>query len=253
MKNNLLVCHHFFEDPLKIPFKTHAHDKWEFLFIAKGNPTCMVEGKRYTISENTLIIFKSGQIHRVQTTQAQPYEYISIMCDESLLSSSIVDRINKSAIILRFINSNVTYRRLCKFCEQNQCAIDTLSPAVKSRRICELLDIVLDGLNKGYHPLLVSEDPIVRNAISYIEDNLHSISRLDQICDALGVTKEKLYCHFTQNMLISPMKYVRAKRAALVKAVSLDTDNRVDILKKYGFKNEELFDEAYTSFYRSVP
>lgn len=51
-------------------------------------------------------------------------------------------------------------------------------------------------------PMLLSEDPIVDATVSFIRDNGNDIARLGQICDAVGVTKERLYSRFIQNMLI---------------------------------------------------
>lgn len=252
MKNDLLVCHHFFEDPLKIPFKTHAHDKWEFLFIVKGNPICMIEGRRYAVQEGTLLVFKPAQIHRVHASGGHPYEYFSLMCDEAILSLQSIRRFSVSAGILTFKKPKRIHRMFSEINAQCQNISLDSSARVKLLTIEALMKSVEEEL-KNDSPVLLSEDAVVVAAVSFIESNLHRITRLNQICDAVGVRKERLYDRFIHNMLISPMKYVRAKRTALAKADSSTVENRVAVLKKYGFKNEKLFDEEYMSFYRSVP
>lgn len=253
LKNELLICHRFFEDPLTIPYRAHAHEKWEFLFVTKGIGLCMIEGKRYAIKEKTLMVFRPAQIHRVQASGNQPYEYFSFMCEESLLSLQSIQKFSDGVGILTF-NNPERIQRIFSWINaqyQNNCLDFTLN--TKLLMVEELMQSITEEEQQNNAPILLAQDAIVNAAVSFIRDNVHAITRLDQICDAVGVTKERLYGHFIQNMLISPMKYVRAKRTALAKAASLDAETRMDVLRKYGFKNEESFDKEYASFYRSVP
>lgn len=253
MNNDFLICHRFFEDPLAIPFKTHAHDKWEFLFVVKGNPICMIEGKRYAIKERTLLVFKPAQIHRVQAAGNQPYEYFSLMCEESILSLQRTQKLSNGLGVFVFENAQSIYQKFLEINSQSENICLDVSCKTRLLMVEELMQSIAEEEQQNNAPILLAQDAIVNAAVSFIGDNVHAITRLDQICDAVGVTKERLYSRFIQNMLISPMKYVRAKRTALAKAESSKAENRVAVLKKYGFKNEASFDEEYTSFYRSVP
>lgn len=252
MKKDILICHRRFDDPLSIPYRTHAHDKWEFLFVLKGNPICMIEGRRYAVKEGTLLVFKPAQIHRVHASGGHTYEYFSLMCEESILSLQDIQKLSDSVGIFTFENSERIQRNFSAI--NTQCQNPCLDSSCKTKLLMiEALMKAIAEEEKHQWPVLLSEDSIVNAAVSFIENNVHEITRLNQICESVGVTKEQLYSRFIHNMLISPMKYVRAKRTALAKAVSSGVENRADILKKYGFRSEESFDEEYASFYRSVP
>lgn len=253
MKNELLICHRFFEDPLTIPYRAHAHGKWEFLFVTKGSGLCMIEGKRYAIKEKTLMVFRPAQVHRVQASGNQPYEYFSFMCEESLLSFQSIQKFSDGVGILTFNNPERIQRIFSRINAQCQNTCLDFALNTKLLMVEELMKSIAEEEQQNNTPILLAQDAIVNAAVSFIGDNAHAITRLDQICDAVGVTKERLYSRFIHNMMISPMKYVRAKRTALAKAASSNTQTRADILKKYGFKNEESFNEEYASFYRSVP
>ena len=253
MKNELLICHRFIEDPLTIPYRAHAHDKWEFLLVTNGSGVCMIEGKRYTIKKNTLMVFRPAQIHRVHASGNQPYGYFSLICEESMLSMQDVERFSVGTGILSFKNPERIQRIFSEINEQCQRKYTDVPFKTKLLMVEELMESVKEEVKKNDWPILLTEDSIVNAAISFIEENVNAITRLDQICSAVGVTKERLYSLFIHNMLISPMKYVRAKRTALAQTASLGAETRADVLRKYGFKNEASFDKEYASFYRSVP
>lgn len=238
---------------MAILFRAHAHELWEFLFIIKGNPICMLEGKRYTIKENTLMVFKPAQIHRVHAHGKRPYEYFSLMCDESVLSPQFMSALSNHVGIMTFKNSETIHQILWELYRQNESIYQSSYSERRMRFVEELLWNVLEAVALETSPIPVQEDPIVSDAISYIERNVHNIIRVNEICKAVGITKEGLYNRFIQNMLISPMKYVRAKKAALAKLASNNERALTEPLERYGFKNEESFKEAYKDFYRSVP
>ncbi len=181
----------------------------------------MIEGKRYAVDDNTLLVFKPAQIHHVQASGSQPYEYFSIMCGDGL-HSVIIETIANSAGFFTFKNADAVYQRFLEFNRQNGNMEQSLSATDRMTVMNDFLESVLDDAKKNTHPTILSEDPIISTAVSYIEDNVYGIARLDQICDAVGVSKEKLYGLFIRNMLISPMKYVRAKKVALAKTARVD-------------------------------
>lgn len=250
MNNDVLICHRFIKEPATYKFVTHAHDKWEFIFVIKGNPTCMTEGKRYFIKEKTLIVFKPAQIHRVQELVAHPYEYYFLMCDESLLSPRAIEKLSSSNGIFMFKDSEEIHRKLAELERQNEGNIASMRE--KLFLIEALLNDMLENIGENTELVLWSEDSLISTAISYIEANIQNVVRVDQICKAVGVKKERLYSRFIQSMLISPMKYVRAKRAALAELEFSNEQSRNEILKRYGFKDEENFAQEYNAFCRSV-
>ena len=244
--NEILISHRCFADPLTIPFKTHAHDKWELLWIVRGNPICMVEGKRYAVEEKTLLVFKPAQVHRVYTSQNQAYEYISLMCEETALPSALAEYISGGVGIFQFKNADTIYKLFLELHQQTE-------NMGRAHGMKKMLDQVFENLQVDEKPTLLSEDKIVKAAMSYIEDNIHDIVRVKTICDAVGVTKETLYSHFIRTMLISPMKYVWAKKAAIAKIEISNQEHSLEILDKYGFKNKTAFLDEYASFYKSIP
>lgn len=104
MKNDIFFCHRFFQNPMSIPLRPHAHDLWELLFITQGNVSCMIEGKRYPVEDYSLIVVRPTQIHRMQLAGDCPYEYCSLMCDIPTLFPELAAHIPEDIRILNFKN-----------------------------------------------------------------------------------------------------------------------------------------------------
>lgn len=238
---------------MTVPYKTHAHELWEFLFIMKGKPICLLEGKRYSIQENTVLVFKPAQIHRVYVSGDHPYEYHSLMCETLLLSDEMLDRISAHGGIIKLKDGAGVSRVLSKIHRQNERTDHAALVKNKLLWMEELTQAISEDAEGEASPVLLGEDPVVMTAVRYIEENVQSITGVNEICDVVGVTKENLYHRFIQSMLISPIKYVRAKRAALANGVPNSEKNRAELLKQYGFANEAELTQEYEDFYRSVP
>ena len=238
---------------MTVPYKTHAHALWEFLFIVKGNPICLLEGKRYAIPENTVLVFKPAQIHRVYVPGDRPYEYHSLMCETTLLNDEIRSRISTHGGIIKLKNGVGVTRVLSKMHRQN--GSGNQATLIKNKLLWteELMQEIFGDTDNSSLPVVLSEDPVVMMAVRYIEENVQNVTGVNEICDAVGVTKENLYHRFIQSMLISPIKYVRAKRVALTNGVSNNEKNKAELLRQYGFVNEAEVTQEYEDFYRSVP
>lgn len=253
MRNDSLICHRRFDDPMAIPYRTHAHDKWEFLLITQGNARCMIEGSQYAIEENTVIVLKPTQVHRICASGNCPYEYYSLMCNEAVLTEEMLSWMSNHVGIISLKQDHAVCEVLW---EINRRSKDTQNIRIPESgyHLIEEMQALLLRAAIGSEPLaLTKEDAIVNEAIHYIKDNIHSIVGLDEICEAVGVSRGSLYSRFIRNMLISPMKYVRAKRMSLTQLHICNEQGNMELLRKYGFKNQDSFDREYAYFYRSIP
>ena len=84
----------------------------------------------------------------------------------------------------------------------------------------------------------------VESAIKYINDNLFTITDLDEIASHLYISKTYLISLFKKHLKISPKQYVNEKRLLHAKNLILLGKRPTDIYEQCGFS-------TYTSFFRS--
>ena len=70
--------------------KPHLHNAHEIIFIAKGEVSFQISGKKYTAHENTLIFINSFENHKTTVTKF-PYERYFLFLSSEFIQSSIKD------------------------------------------------------------------------------------------------------------------------------------------------------------------
>ena len=91
---------------------------------------------------------------------------------------------------------------------------------------------------------LPQNSTLIKNALDYINKNLFTIRNIQEISDAIFVSKNYFLAFFKQNMNISPKKYIIEKRLVYAHDMLLSGQKPMEIYEKVGF-------ETYSSFYRA--
>lgn len=87
-EDSRLLCHHTYdEDPRKLSFYMHAHERMELFYLISGDLDYIVEGTQYTVQPGDIMIMHSAEVHRPMIHPGKPYERISIQFDASLLDT----------------------------------------------------------------------------------------------------------------------------------------------------------------------
>ena len=87
-------------------------------------------------------------------------------------------------------------------------------------------------------------NPLVDKAISYIHDNLTTITDIAEICDALYITKSHLHHIFVKTMQMSPKQYIISKRLAMARKMIRRGEKPTEVSAICGFGD-------YTTFFRN--
>jgi AraC-like DNA-binding protein len=96
-------------------------------------------------------------------------------------------------------------------------------------------------------------NPIVSRAISYIDENLLTLSGIEEICNELYITKSHLHHLFKKYLKITPKKYITAKRLALAQREIYAGKKATDVCLKCGFSDYSAFFRAYKNHFGRCP
>lgn len=102
--------------------------------------------------------------------------------------------------------------------------------------------MIIDAQHQGEAPQpglpleLRTKDPLVRKALVRMQHTLHTPQSIQQISDALGVSRRKLERHFTDNLGLSPLAASTRIRVAQAKMLLKERDiSLADIAARTGF------------------
>ena len=98
-----------------------------------------------------------------------------------------------------------------------------------------------------------SVNPIIDKALSYIRENLKELKSVDELCDALYITKGHLHHLFVQHIKMTPMKYVTSKRLLLARRMIRRGKRPTEVFTDCGFNDYATFFRNYKAYFGYSP
>lgn len=250
--------HVVFHSPNDFPkdfsrFPLHTHDIVELILFKTGEAAYDVEGRSYPLHANTLVITHPASLHQIRLVGDTPYERYALLFDvkkhlpafEALLSGlpDVLQLGEDHPIVEIFHRMDMYYRHL---------------PAEEYSEVLELM------IREVFYNLAIiarqddevktlPENPLIRKAVTYIQEHITTLQDIDEICQELFVSKSHLHHLFVAHMNITPKKYILAKRMMLAKALLRSGENPTDVYQKCGFQNYTTFFRCYKQFFGYTP
>lgn len=234
-------------------YSPHFHDKCELIFFKSGDMSYMVDGRKYKLRENMLIISRPTDRHCLFLDSLLDYERYNILFDEKIMPFNIYEKIPKRINVVNF-NAN---KRVIELFEN----MDFYCRTMPDDDFKEMLKILITEV--VYNITIETAIPdkvdytqvnsLVQKAVNYIDENLLTLHSLDDICKELFITKSHLHHLFIKHLKITPKKYITSKRLALAKReISMGT-KATEAYLKCGFSDYTTFFRAYKTHFGLPP
>lgn len=226
----------------------HYHDVTELLFIKSGDILYEVGEKEYQLHKNSLVLTRPHQSHVVKVGSNEAYERYDILFDHDHLPFDLYGRIPQGLNVISFdANKSVIgcFDKMDLYCRKLEG--DDLGQMLFNL-ICEvLMNVIIETASLGEIGEGGEEEkksPLILRAVAYIEENLLTLSDMDEICRELYVSKSHLHHLFMAQMKVSPKKYINNKRLELAKRELSLGAKATEVYALCGFSD-------YSSFYRA--
>ena len=228
-------------------FSKHCHNAYEILYIKEGTGYFYVEGNKYKISNNVLLIFKPLEFHFVEIAPSSRYERFVINFDSSVVFE------HKDILLKIFDNRSLGANNI--FWDEDKAILNILKRLdcyllleekeriLMSKLILNELLIVLR--NKYSLKLLnVSGEKLIVRIINYINDNLTSPMHLEELAEKFYISKFHLQHLFKKHTGIPIMEYITRKRILKAQLLINEGYKASNASNMCGFND-------YSSFYRA--
>ncbi len=234
-------------------YPSHTHDIYEILFLKKGDVSYTVEGKTYQLTKNSLVISKPLLIHSVSMNTVTTYERYNILFDEHLLESDILNHIPTNVDVIHFDGNTLIadiFKKMDYYCEnfhgeQLKKILTHLTEEI-------IYNITLASKNfEDTH--IYTVNPLINEAVAYINSNITMPLTVETICDELHITKSYLHRLFVKHLKISPKKYILSKKLIMAQVGLRSGSKPTDIYLSYGFSDYSTFFRAYKEFFGYAP
>ena len=233
-------------------FSMHMHNRFEIIYFARGDATHVIEDRKYKLKQGDLILIQPSRYHFVQIDSPATCERYIIGVDDSFLGVSLtscflgleVMDLSKEAWSEPFFHRINYYRE-----HLSDEDMEKLFPALLTELIYSLTIMARKKPTRSATVL----NPVLSDAIAYINDHLLTMKTVSEIADHLFVSESYLYQLFKKEIHQSPKKYINDKRLLLAQAMIRGGERPSNACVKCGFSDYSVFYRSYRMFFKKTP
>ncbi len=218
-----------------ISWESHCHAQYEMIAVADGDISVMMEGQKYRLQKNQIIIIPPLFYHSVTANGEGNYRRIT-----ALFGIDAIPSVLRNEFINRGRNTAIDAYRIEKIKEICQKENPTFyAPLLQSL----MIEIFYDALQITQIAVKNETDEFVQKAIHYVDCHLHEKILLDDLARYTSRSKSS-FCHlFEAKMNISPKQYILQKKLAVASKLIDEGIPRTVAAMQVGYEN-------YSNFYR---
>lgn len=251
--SNFIFNHCVKTNQIQQKYLPHYHDMYEIIFLKEGDISYIVGGIAHTVRKNSLIFTRPGQLHSIRIDKDTPYDRYDLLISPDMVVSLPLNKIPPQTHVICFDSNPLIvqlFDKLDFYCER-------LNGDSLGRILRHLTEEVL--LNLVLHVTQLYEDkhcviqPLTKQAIVYIEENLPELSGVDEICHHIGVSKSYLYRLFQVDLQTTPKAYITERRLNLARQEIILGAKATAVYAQCGFTDYSTFFRAYKKHFGYPP
>lgn len=201
-----------------------SHRLFEVLYLLHGNLEYSIEGEHYAVGEGDVILISPNEIHSLKIGGETAYERIVVMFDMQALGSIFAEEriplhdllfnnFQRFRVIKKEMAEKNQLRELFFAIVENDETKEYEQLAFISHliRLIIAMDKLLGRENASFWNS-TTVNPLIKRIIEYINDNIFSPLRLDDIAKHAYVSKSTVCHKFKEDMNISLNQYITIKK-----------------------------------------
>lgn len=248
--DNISYNHHLNKHTAPEMFSYHTHDRYELIFLIKGDMQYISEGRCYNLEVGDLVLTRPSVFHAMMPKSVTHYDRYDAIINEKLISKSIRDKIPKMREVFKCAGNDRIFELFSKLDQY----YGKFSEEDYGRLAFNIIEEVI------YNLALIDEEgergsvnPLIDKATSYIREHLTEIRNIDEISSALYITKSHLHHLFIKDLHMTPGKYILSKRLLLAEKRILRGEKPTDIFTECGFDDYATFFRNYKKHFGISP
>ena len=228
-------------------FFSHHHTQHELLFILRGQGTLFIENHSYSFSDKTVFLIPAGMYHVLQIPALLPYERYVVNFAPELLPPML----GGGSIVCKYADDE-----LLALCARMRSYADRFPPdrlhLLLRSVLTEFLLVLFADTERGTLQK-VDAPPLIQRAMDYINENLEKPLTVQEIADALFVSKSYLVHSFERVLNTGVMQYVRIKKMCEARRLLLGGCSPTQTAARLGYKNYSTFLRNYRAEFTEKP
>lgn len=241
-------------------FYLHNHpDRYEILLFQKGDAEFWVEGSKYPLIPEDIIVVSNFEMHRVHHNSPSEYKRTVINIDLNFFTKHGCEEY-KNIFVSRTLGENncISSELSKKYCLsdimrkiENYLNDDEDNGVAAAAALIELLYLLNRAADKTNKQIKNNEQ--IKNIILYINNRLTEQLTLDKIAEAFFISKGHLCRIFKEYTGYTLNRYITYKRLMYVRELVANGASWTDAGLEAGFSSYSNFYKAYRRTYGHAP
>jgi len=230
----------------------HSHDICEILFLKKGDLTYNVEGRSYHLTKNCMILTRPFERHNLIFNSPTEYERYVFLFDEKKLTSGIYEKVPSNIDVINFDGNSL----VCGLFQKINYYLDNLEKEELENILTHIIQEILYNIRltaSTDSPKNAKGNPLIQNAIRYIDTNILTALSIDAVCEELHITKGYLHQLFVKHLQITPGQYIITKKLAIAQKELRMGAKATDVYLFCGFTDYSTFYRHYKKLFGHAP
>lgn len=242
--NEIFYKHEISRNMQKDAYSMHSHNMYELLYFVSGDATHVIEDRQYKLKRGDLVLIRPSKYHFIKIDSVCDYERYDILFSTGILNiggSALLDGTPEIINLEEYPMATEIIKKTDFYCKHFG---GKDFEKILTGLLCELFYLlsVTPATENTDAPTVAS--PTLSKALSYINDNITTLSGVDEVARCCFVTESYLFRLFKNELRNTPAKYITSKRLLLAERMISDGETPTAVYEKCGFKD-------YTTFYRN--
>ena len=220
-------------------------------FISDGKGVFKHKGKTYQLSRGDVFLVKPGEEVYYQADEKNPWSYMwvgfegvkasSYLAAAGLEGDTVITKCEDTTLVFTYIQQMIMNRQLTL-------ANELKREAALLRILATMIDAHKATLPKDErydYPYQI----YVEQAIAYIQQNIQSNIKVNDIATYIGIDRSYLTNIFKQVTNVSPQEYLVAYRMEIAERLLADKDRKIsDIASQVGYADPMTFSKMFKKY-----
>ncbi len=256
----IYIRHAIDDDPDEKDFTMHIHDLCEIYFFISGDVEYLVEGSKYPLSENSLMIMRPAEAHAPKIAGRSTYERYAINFSISFAATIDPDGWLTKAFTERPLGKNNMFsssemdmslvRKLfSEMCGDNDDYGKRLTINTHLITLLDMLSRAWSEKKKSGH----KRQSVTERIVMYVNEHLTEDISVPKLAEHFYLSTSQFNRVFRQATGAAPWEYVVKKRLTLAKELLKNGISAHEAADNCGFKDYSVFYRAYNRHFGHPP
>ena len=257
---DIYIRHAIDNSPDEKEFNMHIHDRCEIYFFISGNVEYLVEGSKYPLNENSLMIMRPAEAHSPKITGSSTYERYAVNFPLDIVKN--IDTENR--LLIPFTGRLLGKDNMFSAVDMDMKLVNKLFSEMcsdnddygKRLTINTHLITLLDIINRAWSEKKRSghkQQSTAERIVMYVNDHLTEDISVPKLAEHFYLSASQFNRVFKQATGASPWDYITKKRLTVAKELLRNGVSAQEAAESCGFRDYSVFYRAYTKHFGYPP